>query len=99
MIYLVVLVLAASLAIGRLWLLQRRQRSHLQSVEGFRSGLEVLAPIAPSSRRSGPRSTASSRNPKPTRDGRTRELDPARRAAARQRIEARRKAMRSRTAS
>lgn len=99
MIYLVVLVLAASLAIGRLWLLQRRQRSHLQSVEGFRSGLDVLAPIAHPHRRPSRRSAATSETSARTTNGRPQELDPARRAAAKERIKARRKAMRSRTSS
>ena len=43
MIYLVILVLAASVSIGRLWMMQRRQRSHLQTVDGFRSSLQRLS--------------------------------------------------------
>lgn len=96
MVYLVILVLAASVAIGRLWLMQRRQRSHLQTVEGFRSGLERLA--EPSTPVPGPRRTTG-RVAAPTSNGRTLELDPARRAAAKKRIEARRRAMRARAAS
>ena len=106
MIYLVILVLAASVSIGRLWILQRRGRSHLQTVDGFRTSLQRLSePAQPASEpmraRARPRSLGGSasrrRVPPPQRDRPT-ELDPARRAAAKKRIKARR-ATRRRAAS
>ncbi len=108
MIYLVILVLAASLSIGRLWMLQRRQRSHLQTVDGFRSSLQRLSEPAnptpapartPVRRRTEARVAAPRRNASPRRKAtprsahrRPEKLDPARRAAAKRRIEARRAA-------
>ena len=103
MIYLVILVLAASVSIGRLWMMQRRQRAHLQTVDGFRSSLQrlsepaTLAPIRP--RQPARRKMAVPRDPAPRRIAtprmahrRPEKLDPARRAAAKRRIEARRAA-------
>ncbi|MGH2777106.1 MAG: hypothetical protein ACRDJB_00490 [Actinomycetota bacterium] len=103
MIYLVILVLAASVSIGRLWMMQRRQRSHLQTVDGFRSSLQRLsepATLAPvRARPAGGRQAAVRKNPAPRRIAtprmahrRPEKLDPARRAAAKRRIEARRAA-------
>ena len=103
MIYLVILVLAASVSIGRLWMVQRRQRAHLQTVDGFRSSLQRLsepASLAPVRVRpaDGPQ-VAVRRDPAPRRlatprmaHRRPEKLDPARRAAAKRRIEARRAA-------
>ena len=100
MIYLVILVLAASVSIGRLWMLQHRQRSHLQTVDGFRAGWQALSEPAnpPVAERRAPR-----RAPQRTEVGRRKatpraahrrpeKLDPARRAAAMRRIAARRAA-------
>lgn len=102
MIYLVILVFAASLSIGRLWMLQRRQRSHLQTVDGFRSSLQRLsepanptpAPaLTPERRRTSGRVSAPRRKATPrSAHRRPEKLDPARRAAAKRRIEARRAA-------
>jgi hypothetical protein len=102
MIYLVILVLAASASIGRLWLLQRRERSHLQTVEGFREGWERLSeptnptPVVPREGRyvaidsSGvPLRKATPRTP----HRRPERMDPKRRAEAKRRLEARRAAM------
>jgi hypothetical protein len=102
-IYLVILVLAASVSIGRLWMMQRRQRSHLQTVDGFRSSLQrlsepaILAPVQ--ARPPARRKVVVRRDPVPLRIAmprtahrRPEELDPARRAAAKRRIEARRAA-------
>ena len=101
MIYLVILVLAASLSIGRLWMLQRRQRSHLQTVDGFRAGWQALSEPAnpePAPQRR-PAGQASQRVEVPRRKAtpraahrRPEKLDPARRAAAKKRIAARRAA-------
>jgi hypothetical protein len=103
MIYLVILVLAASVSIGRLWMMQRRQRSHLQTVDGFRSSLQRLSEPATLDpvrvRPAGGPQAAVRRNPAPRRIAtprmahrRPEKLDPARRAAAKRRIEARRAA-------
>lgn len=103
MIYLVILVLAASVSIGRLWMVQRRQRAHLQTVDGFRSSLQRLsepASLAPVRVRAtdGPRVAVRS-DSAPRRlatprmaHRRPEKFDPARRAAAKRRIEARRAA-------
>jgi len=100
-IYLVILVLAASVSIGRLWMLQRRQKSHLQTVDGFRAGWEALsepanpapAPERRPARRAPQRTDVSRRKATPRAAHRRPEkLDPARRAAAKRRIAARRAA-------
>jgi len=102
-IYLVILVLAASVSIGRLWMMQRRQRSHLQTVDGFRSSLQRLAErvnLAPiRAQPAARRKVGVRRDPAPRRIAtprmahrRPEKLDPARRAAAKRRIEARRAA-------
>ncbi|MGH2751296.1 MAG: hypothetical protein ACRDK3_10585 [Actinomycetota bacterium] len=99
MIYLVILVLAASVSIGRLWMLQRRQRSHLQTVDGFRAGWQALSePVNPAPERA-PARRRPRRSEVPRRKAtpravhrRTEALDPARRAAAKRRIQARRAA-------
>lgn len=101
MIYLVILVVAASLSIGRLWMLQRRQKSHLQTVDGFRAGWQALSEPAntgPAPRRRPPRHASqpvevARRKATPRAAHRRPEkLDPARRAAAKKRIAARRAA-------
>jgi hypothetical protein len=103
MIYLVILVVAASLSIGRLWMLQHRQKSHLQTVDGFRAGWQALSepanpPLAPerSSRHRGPHRQETPRRKATPRAAHRRpeKLDPARRAAAKKRIAARRAARR-----
>ena len=94
MIYLVIMVLVAGTGITRLWLMQRRQRAHLETVDGFRMSLERIseqtrarpagtrrAPIRPGSGHGRPRPVSRSSS-----------IDPARRAAAKRRIEARRRA-------
>ena len=43
MVYLVIIVAVAALGIGRLWLIQRRHATSLQTVDGFRSSLERLS--------------------------------------------------------
>jgi hypothetical protein len=100
-IYLVILVLAASLSIGRLVMLQHRQKSHLQTVDGFRAGWEALSePANPASAperrpaRHAPQHIDVSRRKATPRAAHRRpeRLDPARRAAAKRRIAARRAA-------
>ncbi|MGH2809142.1 MAG: hypothetical protein ACRDKT_17900 [Actinomycetota bacterium] len=91
MIYLVILLAVAGVGIGSLWVQQRRQRAHLDTVEGFRASLEKIAPYAAP----GPfrRAAQEGRRPMSKRaPGRAVPLDPARREAARRRVEARRRA-------
>ncbi|MDP9224797.1 MAG: hypothetical protein M3P18_13290 [Actinomycetota bacterium] len=47
MVYLIIMILVAAAGLGRLWLIQRRQASHLTTVEGFRASLERLSEPAP----------------------------------------------------
>lgn len=103
MIYLVILVVASSLAIGRLWLMQRKQRSHLQTVDGFWNSLECLSedPAPRQQRPESPvvRRARRARGTLSEAPDRPQPIDPARRQAAKKRIEARRRAMRSHSAS
>ena len=107
MVYLVIMVLVAGTGITRLWLMQRRQRAHLETVDGFRMSLERIseqtrarpagtrrAPVRPTGAGRA-RPVASGGRPRPV--SRSSSIDPARRAAAKRRIEARRRA-RARTA-
>lgn len=88
--YLMIIVVAALFGITRLWLLQRRERAHLDSVEGFRSSLEKLSeqssiyyrPLR-RTRASRPATERGGRRPVP--------LDAERRDAARRRLEQRRR--------
>ena len=94
MVYLVVIVAIAGAGIGRLWWIQRRHATSLQTVDGFRSSLERLSaqqglspdePVAsPTVRSSAPRDESAA-------DPYLEPLDPARRAAAKRRLEARRR--------
>ncbi|MFP5297931.1 MAG: hypothetical protein ACLGHL_02960 [Actinomycetota bacterium] len=94
MLYLAIMVFVAVVGITRLWLQQRREGARMNSVDGFREGLQALSTpsdVQPARRpvRSSPaRPTAArtARGPQP--------LDPARREAAKRRIEARRRARR-----
>ncbi len=100
MVYLVILVLAASVSIGRLWMLQHRQKSHLQTVDGFRAGWQALSePANPPvierrPTRGAPHRIEVARRKATPRAAHRRpeKLDPARRAAAKRRIAARRAA-------
>jgi hypothetical protein len=105
MIYLIILAVAASIAIGRLWLVQRRSRSHLQTVEGFQTGLRRLSEpnevvVArrerPTRRRKAPPPQGRRHRKPRAGHGRvtaqSKSLDPERRAAAKERIAARRAA-------
>ena len=91
MVYLGIFLLVAVAGIVALWWSQRRQRMHLQSVNGFRTSLErisshhVVIPTGPSALRIEPATRP--------RDGRRREpLDPERREAAKRRLARRRAA-------
>lgn len=86
MIYLAIMFVVAAVGMTVLWVQQRRERSHLETVESFQSSMEKISPEA-GSRPASPR--------KPVRRGSPAEanrLDPARREAARRRLEARRRA-------
>ena len=45
MVYLVIMFIVAAAGITRLWLQQRKERSHLDSVDGFRESLESIQPV------------------------------------------------------
>lgn len=94
MLYLFIMVAVAAAGITRLWMQQRRMSAKLNTVDGFKQGLEALS--APKHRpevRRQPRTAAS--RPVATRSLRgPQPLDPARREAAKRRIEARRRAQR-----
>jgi hypothetical protein len=89
-IYLAIFLVVAGGGIASLWLYQRRQRSHFQSVDGFRTSLEristheVVSPSSPAVRRPVSVRSTGRRRPEP--------LDPERREAARKRLERRRAA-------
>ncbi|MGH2730305.1 MAG: hypothetical protein ACRDJI_06795 [Actinomycetota bacterium] len=103
MVYLVVVVVAALVGTTRLWLIQRRQRNHLVTVDGFWESLEKISSDRPPIRLPAPRMAPRMRtgSVRPVRGPAP--LDPIRRDAARRRIAARRaarsRATRSRAAS
>ncbi|HEV3473291.1 MAG TPA: hypothetical protein VG408_08835 [Actinomycetota bacterium] len=86
MTYLVIFIVVAGAGILALWIHQRRQRSHLGSVDGFRASLERISSsdiVVPAKQVTRPTSV----RPKGSR---LEPLDPVRREAARRRLEARR---------
>lgn len=93
-IYLALMVIVAVIGIGSLWIHQRRQQAHLDSVEGFNEALKAISPGgAP-----GPAEQAqrAARRPSPGRaqsraQGRPVPLDAGQRAGARRRVEERRR--------
>jgi hypothetical protein len=94
LIYLFIMVLVAGTGIARLWMMQRRQRAHLETVDGFRMSLERISeqtrPRPHPGRRMPTRPSGAHGRPRPVT--RSSSMDPARRAAAKRRIEARRRA-------
>ena len=93
MVYLVLIVAIAIAGIGRLWWIQRRHATSLETVEGFRSSLERLsansdAPFLQSEPRP---ARAAGQEDKPVSDPYLEPLDAQRRAAAKRRLEARRR--------
>jgi hypothetical protein len=98
LIYLVIMLLVAGTGLAGLWVRQRRERAHLETVDGFQSSLERLSetpPIRPRRRAAtGREAAAPARRGAPVRrpSARRTPMDPARRAAAKKRIEARRRA-------
>ncbi|MDQ3916578.1 MAG: hypothetical protein M3323_14810 [Actinomycetota bacterium] len=98
MIYLVIMFLVAGTGLATLWIQQRRERAHLETVDGFRDSLERLSAAPRVRPRRRPLSKTRTASPAPRRSpaagprgGRHAPLDPARRAAARKRIEERRR--------
>jgi hypothetical protein len=45
--YLIIVVVVAAAGIFRLWLQQRRERSQLETIEGFNTALEKISPETP----------------------------------------------------
>ena len=93
MSYLVIMALLATAAIARLWIQQRKERSHQETVDGWQTALAKISepnPVLRAPRRATPLTRPSvarariGREPQP--------LDPARREAAKRRLEARRRA-------
>ena len=81
MAYLILMFVIAAIGIGMLWWQQRKQVAHVDSVDGFRKGMQAISPQRRISRRPAP-TAGPQRRPS---------LDPDRREAARRRIEARRR--------
>ena len=107
MVYLVIMFAVAAAGITRLWLQQRKERAHLETVDGFRESLESISsepirrPRAPRAERGSGRVRSDASAPTPIRHTppprrsaipRYKPLDPERRAAAKRRLDARRKA-------
>lgn len=87
MIYLVLMLLVGAAGIARLLIAHRRKQTELQTIEGFRMGMEAISQPSRFERRrrivAAPRDAGDVRRP-------PRGLDPDRREAAKRRIEARR---------
>ena len=88
--YLILMFIVASIGIAILWIQQRREKAHLETVDGFRSSLSKIAPDQRGVR---------SRRPVTRKAAGRPEMDPARREAARRRVEARRRAALARASS
>ena len=99
MTYLAIMFLLAGAGILRLWLMQRRERSHIDTVDGFKAGLEAIsAPTShvvsrPASTRQRSERPVQATRPTRTASPSTLTLDPARREAAKRRLEARRRSV------
>ena len=91
MVYLFIMVAVATVGIGSLWMQQRRQRAHIETVGAFQESLRKIAPESqpaawrrrPPARQGRPGVRRGGRRPVPS--------DAARREAARRRVEARRR--------
>ncbi|HVF54035.1 MAG TPA: hypothetical protein VNC78_10610 [Actinomycetota bacterium] len=86
MAYLLIMAFAAAAGLTILWVQQRRQKAHLQTVDEFRSCLRSLG------RHTRPSGPMQNRRPRsgPLHQPSLTPLDPKRRAAAKRRLEARR---------
>ena len=86
MIYLAIMFVVAAVGMTVLWVQQRRERSHLETVERFQSSLAKISP------ETGPRTAGTRKAARRESPGEASRLDPSRREAARRRLEARRRA-------
>ena len=93
MIYLAIMFVVAAVGMTVLWVQQRRERSHLGTVERFQSSLAKISPEGGAPHAS-TRKAVRRESP-----GEASRLDPARREAARRRLEARRRAALARASS
>jgi len=98
LIYLVMMMLVAGIGIGSLMMQQRRQRAHMESVEGFRNSLSKIAPEATPGPFRKKHAVARPR-PRGRTPGRPVPMDARRRAEARRRLEARRRSQMARAAA
>jgi hypothetical protein len=85
-VYLAIMFVVATVGMGVLWVQQRRERSHLETVESFQSSMAKISPEA------GPRPARTRRAARSQESGAADRLDPARREAACRRLEGRRRA-------
>ena len=90
MTYLLIMVIVAAVGIARLWILQRRQRSRTNTIDGFQKALGAISKPDRASLQGEGAAVAGPSSSGRGRRSRVRELDPVRREAARRRIEARR---------
>ena len=102
--YLLIMLVVAVAGVIRLYLMHRRERSQVSTIDGFRSNLEGIGshttprrPVAmtrPEARPRAKRTTSAERAIRRNHPGQYRRhapLDPERRAAAKRRLEARRR--------
>jgi hypothetical protein len=92
-IYLAIMFVVAAVGMTVLWVQQRRERSHLETVERFQSSMAKISPEA------GPRPVRTRKAVRRESPGEANWLDPARREAARRRVETRRRAALARASS
>jgi hypothetical protein len=92
-VYLAIMFVVAAVGMTALWVQQRRERSHLETVERFQSSMAKISPEA------GPRPVSTRKAVRLDSPGEVNRLDPARRDAARRRLEARRRAALARASS
>lgn len=93
MVYLAIMFVVAAVGMTALWVQQRRERSHLETVERFQTSMAKISPEA------GPRPVSTRKAVRRDSPGEANRLDPARRDAARRRLEARRRAALARASS
>ena len=81
MVYLVIMFIVAAAGITRLWIQQRRERAHLETVDGFRESLESIQPVFGPAPRSQRRARSQRPQPAPATPARTASPPPVRHAA------------------
>jgi hypothetical protein len=92
-VYLAIMFVVAAVGMTVLWVQQRRERSHLETVERFQSSMAKISP------ETGPRPAGTRKAVRRESPGEANRLDPARREAARRRLDARRRAALARASS